>query len=185
MMQERNLASKVQGHLKHMGTHSWRHEDHGAGVPDISFQLPGYSGGWIECKILRDECVSNPANTKLSTVLKLTEHQRRWMMQRSQAGGYCCIIAARDHLLIHFNRYIIDHFPRLTLARAMDIGSVIKDKHEFASILKRDMDYQLSTLDTQEPGGTRRVFGKSIREYPHSVTVEKRQRKLDQRQQVL
>lgn len=184
-MQERNLASKVQGHLKHMGTHSWRHEDHGAGVPDISFQLPGYSGGWIECKILRDECVSNPANTKLSTVLKLTEHQRRWMMQRSQAGGYCCIIAARDHLLIHFNRYIIDHFPRLTLARAMDIGSVIKDKHEFASILKRDMDYQLSTLDTQEPGGTRRVFGKSIREYPHSVTVEKRQRKLDQRQQVL
>lgn len=166
-MQEKTIAHKIQGYLHKMEADSWRHEDYGRGVPDISFQLPLWPGGWIELKVISPTYTTAGSKAKLSTVLQheLTEAQRRWMIRRSQKGGYCCIIAACDQFYIHWNQYIIDHFPRITWQKALDVGTQFKTFEDFSAVLKRDLNFRLRQVahSTDDLGSTRRIFGAGVK----------------------
>ena len=145
-MQEKHITHQVMGYLERMGADAYRHEDYGRGVPDISFQLPLQPGGWIECKVIRDEKTTE--KTKIGTILALTDAQRRWMLNRISAGGYCCIIAAKDNFWMHFNRHVLEHWKKLTWVQAREIGTHFNTRNDddFVAVLQRDMKFQAPTL---------------------------------------
>lgn len=91
-----------------------RHEDiTSRGIPDVSFGLGG-KNGWIELKILNRQ----PRELTILRLEHFTVWQKRWLINRGNAGGNCWFflrlgpLTNREYLL--FNYLTIDRIGFIT-----------------------------------------------------------------------